>query len=141
MRRLFAVGAILVFVGALIIIMSAWYHGVVVGEYAQENPMDSSGACEGMSQDAGTCNLLKTLESLFIPGWILIYVGSLVITAGTTLWAIAQRVPSQPQFQPISQSGENLCPYCVLSWLPEEQRDQCKKALKPVADGGAVPVG
>lgn len=141
MRRLFAVGAMLVTIGAIIIIMSAWYHGVVVGEYAMENPLDTSGPCEGMSQDVGTCNLLRSVESLLIPGWILIYVGSLVVTVGVTLWAIALRVPSNPQFQPISQSGEKLCAFCVLSWLPEEQRDLCKKLRKPVAGAGQVPVG
>jgi hypothetical protein len=141
MRRLFAVGAILVTVGALIIIMSAWYHGVVAGEYANENPLDNSGPCEGMSQNVGTCNLLKSMESLWIPGWILIFVGSMVITVGATLWAIALRVPSQPQFQPISQSGKELCPFCVLSWLPEEQRDMCKNYRKSVAIGVQTPVG
>jgi hypothetical protein len=131
----------LVTVGALIIIMSAWYHGVVVGEYAKENPLDNSGPCEGMSQDIETCNQMKTLESLWIPGWILIYVGSLVVMVGITLWAIALRVPSQPQFQPITRSGEELCPFCVLSWLPEEQRDLCKNYRKPVRSGVQTPVG
>jgi hypothetical protein len=141
MRRLFAVGAMLITIGALIIIVSAWYHGVVVGEYATENPLDTSGPCEGMSHDVGVCNLLQSIEALWIPGWILIYVGSLVIAVGITLWAIAQRVPSQPQFQPISRSGEELCPFCVLSWLPEEQRDLCRQLKEPVAGKGKVPVG
>jgi hypothetical protein len=134
MRRLFAIGAVLVTVGAFILILSAWYHGVIVGEYADENPLDTSGPCEGMSQDVGTCNLLKLTDSLWIPGWIVIYLGSLILVVGTTLWSIKLRVPTQPQFQPISQKGEDLCPYCVLSWLPEDQREHCKLLKKPIGD-------
>lgn len=134
MRRLFVIGAMLVTIGALILILSAWYHGVIVGEYAEENPLDTSGPCEGMSQDVGTCNTLELTDSLWIPGWIVIYLGSLIITVGATLWALALKVPTQPQFQPISTSGEDLCPYCVLSWLPEDQREHCRRSKKPVVD-------
>jgi hypothetical protein len=134
MRRLFVVGAMLIVVGTIILILSAWYHGVIVGEYAEENPLDTSGPCEGMSQDVGTCNLVKLAESLWIPGWIVIYVGSLLSMVGITLWASKLRIPTQPQYQPISQSGSNLCPFCILSWLPEDQRDLCKNQKQTVAD-------
>ncbi|UCD93179.1 MAG: hypothetical protein JSV43_04595 [Methanobacteriota archaeon] len=134
MRKVILIGMVIIILGAIILIASTWFHNAISEEYAQDNPLDNSGPCEGMSQDRAICSSLRTAQALITPGWFIIFVGSLVMTVGITLQMSTSRRPVIPLTKGAIESKSDLCPFCFLKWIPEDKDFHCNRLSVPVKE-------
>lgn len=123
MRVLRDAGFFVGLIGVVLLLGSAVGSGIVLEDYSEARPYDDTGPCEGSGRDAEACNSLRLFESLWIPGWILLFLGVVIAAVG-----IYKSSRAEPQVQ---QPGYP-CPTCnrPMAWVARYKRWFCRYCQK-----------
>lgn len=96
--------------GAVLLVVSVVGSQGVLSDYASREPDDTTGPCEGVAQDVSACNALGTMQSLWLPGWGLVFVG--IAIASADRWLAIKRRGAAPTSTGAPATTAKFCASC-----------------------------